>query len=234
MLGEVYEQLGLGVPQIVVTADAEGKFVGYVDLQISRRETVVQTVRCSSSQFPVATDAEQETARLAMKRLKEECDLRFKDINCDDSLLYKKRTIQTLEDILKVCVLDFGGGWHRHLRLAEFAYNSSYQTSIQMALFEALYGRRCRSPLFWSNVGERKTLGPKILLEAEKRIALPRRLVGIHDVFHISVLRRYVFDTPHVIDFTPPELSEDLRYEEQPVRILAQETKNCATEPFLM
>nr|CAD1834637.1 unnamed protein product [Ananas comosus var. bracteatus] len=89
MLGEVYEQLGLGVPQIVVTPDTEGKFIGYVDLQIPRSETVVQTVRCSSSQFPTATGAEQDAARLAMKRLKEECDLQFKDINYDDSLLYK-------------------------------------------------------------------------------------------------------------------------------------------------
>lgn len=57
MLGEVYEQLGLGVPQIVVTIDTEGKFVRYVDLQIPRSETVVQIVHCSSSQFPTASSA---------------------------------------------------------------------------------------------------------------------------------------------------------------------------------
>ncbi|XP_020092160.1 uncharacterized protein LOC109712808 [Ananas comosus] len=58
-----------------------------------------------------------------------------------------------------------------------------------------------------------------------KTIALPPRLAGIHDIFHVSALRRYVFDSSHVIDFTPLELGEDLKYEEKPVRILAREMK---------
>ncbi len=74
-----------------------------------------------------------------------------------------ERTIQILEDMLRACVLDFGGSWYRHLRLAEFAYNNSFQASIQMAPFEALYGRKYRSPLYWSDVSERDTLGPDIL-----------------------------------------------------------------------
>jgi hypothetical protein len=57
-----------------------------------------------------------------------------------------KRTIQILEDILRACVLDFKGSWIDHLTLVEFAYNNSYQASIEMAPYEALYGRRCRSP----------------------------------------------------------------------------------------
>ena len=57
------------------------------------------------------------------------------------------------------------------------------------------------------------------------RIALPPRLAGIHDVFHVSALRRYVFDPSHVIDFTPLEIGEDLRYKERPLRILARESK---------
>lgn len=89
MLSEVYEQLSLGVPQIVVTSDTEGKIVAYVDLQIPRTETIIQAVRCSSSQFPTAAAAEQDAARLAMKRLMEECDLQYKDMNYNDSLLYK-------------------------------------------------------------------------------------------------------------------------------------------------
>ena len=82
-------------------------------------------------------------------------------------------TIQTLEDMLRACVLDMEGHWERSLPLVEFAYNNSYQATIQMAPFEALYGRRCRSPLYWDEVGEKKVLGPKIVeqtVEVVKKI----------------------------------------------------------------
>ncbi|GJV28572.1 putative nucleotidyltransferase, ribonuclease H [Tanacetum coccineum] len=65
-----------------------------------------------------------------------------------------ERTIQTLEDMLRACVIDFGNGWDRHLPLVEFSYNNSYHTSIKAAPFEALYGRKCRSPVCWAEVGE--------------------------------------------------------------------------------
>jgi hypothetical protein len=71
-----------------------------------------------------------------------------------------ERTIQTLEDMLRACVLSWKGSWEDHLPLAEFAYNNSYQASIQMAPYEALYGRRCISPLCWDVVGERSLVGP--------------------------------------------------------------------------
>ena len=58
-----------------------------------------------------------------------------------------ERTIQTLEDMLRACVLDFGGSWAEHLPLVEFSYNNSFQASIQMAPYEVLYGRKCRSPI---------------------------------------------------------------------------------------
>nr|GFB94118.1 putative reverse transcriptase domain-containing protein [Tanacetum cinerariifolium] len=61
-----------------------------------------------------------------------------------------KRTIQTLEDMLRACVLDFGKGLDKHLPLVEFSYNNSYHTSIKAAPFEALYGRKCRSPICWA------------------------------------------------------------------------------------
>ena len=64
-------------------------------------------------------------------------------------------TIQILEDMLRACMVDFKGSWEDHLHLAEFSYNDSYQASIKMAPFEALYGRRCRLPLCWDEVGER-------------------------------------------------------------------------------
>jgi hypothetical protein len=76
-----------------------------------------------------------------------------------------ERTIQILEDMLRTCVLDFKGSWIDHLTMVEFAYNNSYQASIEMAPYEALYGRRCRSPICWDEVGERKILGPEIVLK---------------------------------------------------------------------
>ncbi|GJX70476.1 putative reverse transcriptase domain-containing protein [Tanacetum coccineum] len=65
-----------------------------------------------------------------------------------------ERTIQTLEDMLRACMIDFGNGWDRHLPLVEFLYNNSYHTSIKVAPFKALYGRKCRSPVCWAEVGE--------------------------------------------------------------------------------
>ncbi|GJV75725.1 putative reverse transcriptase domain-containing protein [Tanacetum coccineum] len=71
-----------------------------------------------------------------------------------------ERTIQTLEDMLRACVLDFGKGWDRHLPLVEFSYNNSYHTSIKAAPFEALYGRKCRSPVCWAEVEDSQLTGP--------------------------------------------------------------------------
>ncbi|GJT72275.1 putative reverse transcriptase domain-containing protein [Tanacetum coccineum] len=65
-----------------------------------------------------------------------------------------ERTIQTLEDMLRACVMDFGGSWDAHLPLVEFYYNNSYHASIKCAPFEALYGQKCRSPVKWTEVGE--------------------------------------------------------------------------------
>ncbi|GJS78259.1 putative reverse transcriptase domain-containing protein [Tanacetum coccineum] len=66
-----------------------------------------------------------------------------------------ERIIQTLEDMLRACVIDFGKGWVNHLPLVEFSYNNSYHASIKAAPFEALYGRKCRSPVCWAEVGEK-------------------------------------------------------------------------------
>lgn len=204
-----------------------------------------------------------------------------------------ERTIQTLEDMLRACTLEFKGSWDTHLRWMEFAYNNSYHSSIEMAPFEALYGRRCRTPVCWSEVGERKLVGPemvqmatekvKIIQERLKmaqdrqksyadrrrkdlefevgdkvflklspwkgilrfgkrgklspryigpyeiverigpvayRLTLPDELSRIHDVFHVSMLRKYIPDVSHVLESQPVELKENLSYEEQPVEIL--------------
>ncbi|XP_057479179.1 uncharacterized protein LOC130766528 [Actinidia eriantha] len=204
-----------------------------------------------------------------------------------------ERTIQILEDMLRACVLDFGGSWEDHLHLVEFAYNNSYQASIGMAPFEALYGRPCRSPVCWTDVGEaalaksdwvrdtteKVVLIRKRLLTAQSRqksyadrrkrhlefnvgdhvflkvspkkglmrfgrsgklsprfigpfevldrvgavayrLALPPRLANVHNVFHISMLRKYEPDPSHVLDWGGLDINEEVTYEERPIRIL--------------
>ncbi|XP_070019687.1 uncharacterized protein [Nicotiana sylvestris] len=81
-----------------------------------------------------------------------------------------ERTIQTLEDMLRACVLDFKGNWDDHLPLIEFAYNNSYHSSIKMAPYEALYGRRCRSPVGWFEVGETELYGPDLIHQAIEKV----------------------------------------------------------------
>ncbi|GKF86463.1 putative reverse transcriptase domain-containing protein, partial [Tanacetum coccineum] len=71
-----------------------------------------------------------------------------------------KRTIQTLEDMLRACVLDFGGSWDVHLSLVEFSYNNSYHASVRCAPFKTLYGRKWRSPIIWNEVGEGQLIRP--------------------------------------------------------------------------
>ncbi|GJX67907.1 putative reverse transcriptase domain-containing protein [Tanacetum coccineum] len=77
-------------------------------------------------------------------------------------------TSLTLEDMLQACVMDFGGSWDTHLPLVEFSYNNSYHTSIKCAPFEALYGRKCRSPVIWTEVGESQLIGPELCMKRLK------------------------------------------------------------------
>ncbi|KAJ9541701.1 hypothetical protein OSB04_028207 [Centaurea solstitialis] len=81
-----------------------------------------------------------------------------------------ERTIQTLEDMLRACVIEFGGSWDDHLPLIEFSYNNIYHTSIQCAPYEALYGRKCRSPLNWLEVGESQLIRPDIVQKTTEKI----------------------------------------------------------------
>jgi len=76
-----------------------------------------------------------------------------------------ERTIQTLEDMLRACALDFQGSWEKNLPLVEFSYNNSYHASIKMAPYEALYGRKCRSALCWDQSSDVRDLGPDMLQE---------------------------------------------------------------------
>ncbi|KAI5316655.1 hypothetical protein L3X38_036362 [Prunus dulcis] len=204
-----------------------------------------------------------------------------------------ERTIQTLEDMLRACALQFRDDWDEKLPLMEFAYNNSYQASIKMSPFDALYGKHCRTPFYWDEVGENRLevaddvertkeqvkiirerlktaqnrqksyadnrrkdlqfeigdwvflklspwkgvvrfgkrgklspryIGPYKVVErvgpVAYRLALPSDLSRLHDVFHVSMLRKYISDPSHVLEEQPIELQEDLTYVEQPVQIL--------------
>ena len=86
-----------------------------------------------------------------------------------------ERTIQTLEDMLRACILDLKGSWEEHLPLAKFTYNNSYQASIQMAPYETLYGRPCQSPVYWTEVGEVSAIGSDLVKDTSKNVDLIRK-----------------------------------------------------------
>jgi hypothetical protein len=81
-----------------------------------------------------------------------------------------ERTNQILEDMLRACALMYGKCWDKSLPYTEFLYNNSYQASIKMEPFEALYGRQCRTPLFWSQMGESQVFGSKVLKDAKRQV----------------------------------------------------------------
>ncbi|KAI5335422.1 hypothetical protein L3X38_025555 [Prunus dulcis] len=140
-----------------------------------------------------------------------------------------ERTIQTLEDMLRACALQFRGDWDEKLPLMEFAYNNSYQFEVGDWVFLKL------SP--WKGVvrfGKRgklspRYIGPYEIIErvgpAAYRLALPANLARLHDVFHISMLRKYISDSSHVLEEQPVELEEDFTYVEQLVPILDWKTQ---------
>jgi len=86
-----------------------------------------------------------------------------------------ERTNQILEDMLRACTLQYGTSWDKSLPYAEFSYNNSHQKSLKMAPFEALYGRKCRTPLFWNQIGESQVSGPEVLRDAEEQVQTIRQ-----------------------------------------------------------
>jgi len=218
-----------------------------------------------------------------------------------------ERTIQTLEDMLRACVLDFSGSWACYLPLVEFSYNNSFQASIGMAPYKALYGQKCHSSLYSDELGERRILGPDIvhdtldkvviiqqrLLGAQDRqkssadvcrrtlefiegdkvflrvapmkgvtrfskkkklnpatldhsksckrvgpvayqLVLPPTLARVHDVFHVSMLRKYIPNPSHIIKYESLQLREDLTYEEIPVKLLDRKVQELRTKSILL
>ena len=200
--------------------------------------------------------------------------------------------------MLCACVLEFKGAWNQYLPLIEFSYNNNYQSTIGMAPYKMLYGRKCRSLVHWYKTGESLITAPDFMestteavkkiqarmeitqnrqkLYANKRrrplefeigdlmflkvepfkgvmwfgkrgklnpryvgpykilerigkvaykLALPPNLASVHNVFHVSMLKKYVPNVSHVLEQELIELQEDLTYEEKPVQILDWKTK---------
>ncbi|KAJ0538417.1 putative nucleotidyltransferase, Ribonuclease H [Helianthus annuus] len=209
-----------------------------------------------------------------------------------------ERTIQTLEDMLRACVIDFGGNWDNHLPLIEFSYNNSYHSSIEAAPFEALYGRKCRTPVCWEEIGESQLSGPEIVQETTDKITqikerlktardrqksyadnrrkplefqigdkvllkvspwkgvvrfgkkgklspryvgpfpviqrigpvayrlqLPEELAGVHDVFHVSNLKKCLLDESLVVPLQDIEVNKKLKFIEKPLQIEDRKVK---------
>ncbi|WVZ58894.1 hypothetical protein U9M48_009116 [Paspalum notatum var. saurae] len=90
-----------------------------------------------------------------------------------------ERTNQILEDMLRACAIQYGTSWDKSLPYAEFSYNNSYQASIKMSPFQALYGRRCRMPLHWDQPREKQLFGPKIIEDAERQVRMIRENLRI-------------------------------------------------------
>nr|GFB88460.1 putative reverse transcriptase domain-containing protein [Tanacetum cinerariifolium] len=120
-----------------------------------------------------------------------------------------ERTIQTLEDMLRACVINFGKGWVNHLPLVEFSYNNSYHASIKAAPFEALYGRKYSSPVCWNEVGEFHLT----------------ELSRVHNTFHVSNLKKCHADEPLVVPLDGLHVDDKLYFVEEPVEIMDHEVK---------
>nr|GEW24238.1 putative reverse transcriptase domain-containing protein [Tanacetum cinerariifolium] len=156
-----------------------------------------------------------------------------------------ERTIQTLEDMLCACAIDFGKGWVNHSPLVEFSYNNSYHASIKAAPFEALYGRKCRLPVCWTEVGEAQILGvvrfgkrgklnpryvgPFKVLERvgdfAYKLNLPEELSRVHNTFHVSNLKKCHADEPLVVLLDGLHADDKLHFVEEPVEIMDREVK---------
>ncbi|GKA63495.1 putative reverse transcriptase domain-containing protein [Tanacetum coccineum] len=126
-----------------------------------------------------------------------------------------ERAIQTLEDMLRACVIDFGNGWDRHIPLIEFSDNNSYHTSIKVAPFEVLYGL----VLFTCLLGQAK------VGTVAYRLELPQQLNRVHSMFYVSNLKKCLSDEPLAIPLDEIHIDDKLHFIEEPVEIMDNEVK---------
>ncbi|GJZ67461.1 putative reverse transcriptase domain-containing protein [Tanacetum coccineum] len=151
--------------------------------------------------------------------------------------------------MLRACAIDFDGNWDTHLPLVEFSYNNSYHTSVKCAPFKALYGRKCQTPIAWAEVGESQLIRPEIVKETTDkirqafteicktfevvervgpvayRLRLPQELVGIHDMFHVSNLKKCLADVNLHVPLEEIRINDKLRFVEEPIEIMDREVK---------
>nr|GEW04518.1 hypothetical protein [Tanacetum cinerariifolium] len=144
--------------------------------------------------------------------------------------------------MLRACVIDFEGSWDRHLPLVEFSYNNSYHASIKAVPFEALYGRKCRSPVYWSEVRDSQLTGPELIRETnEKIVQIKNRLLTTRshqksyaDVRRIPLefnvgdkvmLKKCLSDESLIILLDEVQLDDKLHFIEEPVEIIDREVK---------
>ncbi|GJT85404.1 putative reverse transcriptase domain-containing protein [Tanacetum coccineum] len=151
---------------------------GYHQLQVREEDT---PKKWHSELVPMReTNPMDKLARMPKKALGTSLDMSTTYHPQTDG--QSERTIQTLKDMLRAGVIDFGKGWVNHLPLVEFSYNNSYHASIKAAPFEALYGRKCRSPVCWAEVGEVQLTGPEIVQETtEKIVQIKQRIQATRD-----------------------------------------------------
>ncbi|GJZ81488.1 putative reverse transcriptase domain-containing protein [Tanacetum coccineum] len=218
-----------------------------------------------------------------------------------------ERTIQTLEDMLRACVIDFEKGWVNHFSLVEFSYNNSYHASIKAAPFKALYDRKCRSYVCWAEVGQVQLTGPELVRETTQKIIqinqriqaardrqksyadlkrkpmefqvrdrvmlkvspwkgvvhfgkqgklnpryvgpfkvlekvgsvaykleLPQELSRVHNMFHVSNLKKCYADKPLVISLDGLHFDDKIYSVEEPVEIMDQEVKRLRQSHVLI
>nr|GFA57152.1 reverse transcriptase domain-containing protein [Tanacetum cinerariifolium] len=126
-----------------------------------------------------------------------------------------ERTILTLKDMLRECVINFGGSWDLHPLLAEFSYNNSYHSSIQCALFEALYLRKCRSPVLLVEIGESSLIGSEMVQETTDKVVLIK-----------EKLKAYWTDANMHVPLERIKVHKTLCFMEEPVKIIDREVKS--------
>nr|GFA03010.1 retrotransposon protein, putative [Tanacetum cinerariifolium] len=140
-----------------------------------------------------------------------------------------ERTIQTLEDMLRACAIDFGKGWVKHSPLVKFSYNNSYHASIKAAPFEALYGRK-----WFVRFGKRGKLNPRyvrsfkvlgVIGNVAYKLDLPEELSRVHNTFYVSNLKKCHADEPLAVPLDGLHFDDKLHFVEELVEIVDREVK---------